>query len=81
MTVSICIGSSCHLRGSYDIKNIFSEMIENNSLENKVNLEVAFCLGHCKDGVTIKVDDEIITGVTPQNAEEIFIHNVIDKLN
>ena len=48
------------MRGSYDIKLIFQELIAKYSLEDKVTLEVAFCLGNCKDGVTIKIDEEIV---------------------
>lgn len=77
MTLSVCIGSACHLHGSYDVKNIFQRLIAENSLQDKVHLEVAFCLGHCKDGVTIKVDDEIVLGLNKDNAEEIFKEKVL----
>lgn len=77
MTVSICIGSACHLNGSYDVKNIFQELIKFYQLDDKVTLEVAFCLGHCKDGVTIKINDEIITGLSKNNAEIIFRERVL----
>lgn len=77
MTVSVCIGSACHLRGSYDVKTAFQNLIAFHHLEEKVTLEVAFCLGHCKDGVTIKVDDEIITGVSKENAERIFTEKIL----
>ena len=80
MTVSICIGSSCHLKGSYDVKTIFQELIDLYKLKDDVSLEVAFCLGHCKDGVTIKIDDEIITGLTKNNAETIFSERILNVL-
>ena len=48
------------------------EALEKNGLTDKVNVSAAFCLGRCTDGVTIKVDDEIITGVSPDNFNEIF---------
>lgn len=72
MVVSVCIGSSCHLKGSYDIINTFKELIEKNHLEDKVELAAAFCLGKCMDGVTIKVDDELVLGVNRDNMNEIF---------
>lgn len=77
MTISVCIGSACHLRGSYDVKTKFQELIASHDLEDKVNLEVAFCLGHCRDGVTIKIDDEIITGLSKDNTKEIFDQRVL----
>ncbi len=81
MTVSVCIGSACHLRGSYDVKTAFQDLIAFYKLEDKVTLEVAFCLGHCKDGVTIKIDDEIITGLTKNNAEIIFNEKILSTFS
>lgn len=72
MVVSVCIGSSCHLKGSYDIINTFKELIEKNHLEDKVELAAAVCLGRCMDGVTIKVDGELVLGVNRDNMNEIF---------
>ena len=80
MKVSICVGSSCHLKGSKDIIAKFKELVAKNRLENEVELNAAFCLGRCMDGVTIKVDDEIVTGVSPQNAEQIFAEHVLGGL-
>ena len=72
MNIYICVGSSCHLKGSYNIINLMKEALEKNGLSDKVNVSAAFCLGRCTDGVTIKVDDEIITGVSPDNFNDIF---------
>ncbi|MEG2082835.1 MAG: hypothetical protein RR011_06360, partial [Oscillospiraceae bacterium] len=43
-----------------------------NGLTEKVNLGAAFCLGKCTNGVSIKIDDEVITGVCEENFNEIF---------
>lgn len=79
MNILICIGSSCHLRGSYDIVNLMKEAISANGLDAEVNLGASFCLGHCTDGVTIKVDDEIVTGVSAENFQKIFDKYVLKK--
>lgn len=80
MTISVCIGSACHLNGSYDVKANFQRLIKEHNLEDSVTLEVAFCLGHCKDGVTIKINDQIITGLTKNNTEEVFNEKVLCTL-
>ncbi|HIV87144.1 MAG TPA: (2Fe-2S) ferredoxin domain-containing protein [Candidatus Pygmaiobacter gallistercoris] len=80
MNIYICVGSSCHLKGSYNIINLMKEALEKNNLTDKVNVSAAFCLGRCTDGVTIKVDDEIVTGVSPENFNEIFEQHVLKKL-
>lgn len=72
MEVRVCIGSSCHLRGSYDIINLMKSNIEKNKLDDKINLAAAFCLGKCGEGVSIKIDEQIISGVTNENFEEVF---------
>lgn len=80
VNIYICVGSSCHLKGSYNIINLMKEALEKHHLTDKVNVSAAFCLGKCTSGVTIKVDDEIITGVSPDNFKEIFDHYIL-KVN
>ncbi len=80
MNVYVCVGSSCHLRGSYKIIELMKENIEKNHLEDKVTLSAAFCLGKCTSGVTIKVDDEIVCGVSPENFSEIFSKYITEKV-
>ena len=80
MEIYVCIGSSCHLKGSYNIINAFKELIAAYKLEDQVSLNASFCLGHCQHGVTIKVNDEIVTGLNTDNAREIFIDKVVKEL-
>ena len=72
MNIYVCVGSSCHLKGSYQIIDLMKKALEENGLTDQVNLSAAFCLGKCTHGVTIKVDDEIITGVSPETFPGIF---------
>ncbi len=80
MNIYICVGSSCHLKGSYNIIALMKEALAKHQLTDKVNVSAAFCLGRCTDGVTIKVDDEIVTGVSPENFDQIFAQYVLNKL-
>lgn len=80
MNIYVCVGSSCHLKGSYDIVNLIREALKDNNLEDKVNLSASFCLGKCTDGVTIKIDDDIICGVSKENFSSIFSECVLKKL-
>lgn len=79
MKIYVCVGSSCHLRGSYDIINLMKENIEKYNLSDSVELSAAFCLGKCTDGVSIKVDDEVISGVSKENFDDIFSKYVLKK--
>ncbi|MEG1774152.1 MAG: NAD(P)H-dependent oxidoreductase subunit E [Oscillospiraceae bacterium] len=80
MEIYVCIGSSCHLKGSYPIINALKELIAQNHLEEKVQLNGSFCLGHCQDGVSAKFDGEIVTGLSVDNIGEIFRERVLARL-
>lgn len=81
MNIYVCVGSSCHLKGSYAIIELMKEHIAKNNLTETVRLSAAFCLGKCaSEGVSVKFDDEVVTGVTPENFEQIFTKYVIEAL-
>ena len=80
MSIYVCVGSSCHLKGSYDIINLMKENLEKHGLTHKVDLRAAFCLGKCTNGVSIKVNEEIICGVSKDNFQDIFQKYVLDAL-
>ena len=83
--VQICIGSSCHLKGSQKIVELFEEKIKADNLEGEVILSGSFCLGKCnREGVTLTVGDgvneEIITGVRPEDFKEFWSAQIEPKL-
>ena len=80
MNIFVCVGSSCHLRGSAKIVELIKDAVKENNLEDKIKLSGAFCLGKCTEGVSIKIDDEIICGVSPDNFDDIFQKYVLDAL-
>lgn len=80
MNIYICVGSSCHIKGSYDIIQLMKEAIAKNHLEDRINLSAAFCLGRCTDGVSVKIDDDIICGVSKDSFADFFQNNILSKL-
>ncbi|MBQ7424709.1 MAG: (2Fe-2S) ferredoxin domain-containing protein [Lachnospiraceae bacterium] len=81
MNIQICVGSSCHLKGSEQIVHLFQKALEERSLEDKITLAGSFCTGCCnREGVTIQVDDEVITGVTPATFDQFFQTNILPKI-
>ena len=79
MTIAICIGSSCHLKGSEELVTMFEKAIEENGLQDKIELVGSFCLSRCnREGVTIRVDDEIFPGINRENFG-LFFRDVILK--
>lgn len=79
MEIKVCIGSSCHLRGSYDVIEKLKKLIADNGLESKVNLAASFCLGKCGKGVTVTGDGEFWENVTPETVEKIFAEKVLSN--
>lgn len=81
MIVLVCIGSSCHLKGSYEIVEQLNRKIAENHLENEVTLAGSFCVGKCnRDGVTVQVDDETYIGVTKEKFDEFFQEKILAVL-
>ena len=79
--VQICVGSSCHLKGSQDIVELLQKAVEDYHLEDEVVLTGSFCIGKCnRVGVTVQVDDEVHVGVTRENFSEFFKTNVLAKI-
>lgn len=76
--VEICVGSSCHLKGSEEIVELLRESVEKNGLEDEVILNGSFCAGKCnRIGVTVTVNDEVYTGITKENFREFWSNRVM----
>ncbi|HHY97341.1 MAG TPA: (2Fe-2S) ferredoxin domain-containing protein [Firmicutes bacterium] len=80
LNVSVCVGSSCHLRGAYDVIRALQDLIRTYGLSDKIDLSATFCLGHCTEGVTVKIGETIVTSVTPQIVERIFEEKVLPSV-
>ena len=80
LEIQICVGSSCHMKGSYPIIRQFEQWIRQHGLEGKIVLKAAFCLGDCTHGVAIRVDGTPVTGLTVSNAETVFREYVLERL-
>ena len=76
--VQVCVGSSCHLKGSKDIVELFEKAVKDHNIEDEVVLSGSFCIGKCnRVGVTVQVNDEIHVGITRENFKEFFTENIL----
>lgn len=81
MVIQICVGSSCHLKGSPEIVELFQKAVEEHSLEADVTLAGCFCVGKCnRTGVTVQIDDEVYTGITKDSFKEFFAEKVLSVI-
>lgn len=79
MKVTVCIGSSCHIKGSRQVVEQLQYLIAENKLGDKVELGGTFCMGKCQQGVCVTVDDALYS-VTPESVGEFFEKNIKAKV-
>jgi NADH:ubiquinone oxidoreductase subunit E len=79
MKITVCIGSSCHIKGSRWVVERLQELIAANSLEGKVQLGGTFCLGRCQEGVCVTIGEDFFS-VSPDTVDEFFKNEVLAKL-
>ena len=79
MKLTVCIGSSCHTKGSRHVVEKFKELIEKNGLTDKIEFGGTFCLGRCQEGVCVTLDEEFFS-VSPETVEEFFNTHILSKI-
>ena len=79
MKITVCIGSSCHIKGSRQVVEQLQKLIEKNDLGKKVNLGGTFCLGKCQQGVCVMVD-ETFHSVSPETVDTFFADEILAKV-
>ena len=81
MEIKVCIGSACHLKGSYEVVNTFKNYVSDHGLEKIIDLKSSFCLGQCSDAVSVQVNCGDICSVSPENASQFIeeLHRSVDK--
>ena len=80
VTITVCVGSSCHLRGSYEIIQLLKELIRSNAFEQKVVLKGSFCMENCTEGVNVKINEELFSIGSVDEMKEIFQNKVANTL-
>ena len=79
MVITICIGSSCHLKGSKSIIQGLEKKIRENELCSQIELNGSFCTGECEKGVCVKIDDELFS-VSPETVDTFFENEVLRRV-
>lgn len=79
MKITVCIGSSCHIKGSRQVVEELQNLIKENGLGEKVELGGTFCMGKCQQGVCVTVDEDFHS-VTPETVKEFFENEVAAKV-
>ncbi len=80
MKITVCIGSSCHLKGSRQVVEELQYLISENNLKDKVELGGTFCMNNCQKGVCVTVDDKLFS-LTPETTKDFFDKEVLSAVN
>lgn len=70
--ISICIGSACHIKGSYDVLEALRALIEEYGLQDKLEIQATFCLKNCAHAVSVKRWDDKVLSVSKDNVRQVF---------
>ncbi|MBQ7876318.1 MAG: NAD(P)H-dependent oxidoreductase subunit E [Clostridia bacterium] len=79
MKITVCIGSSCHVKGSRGVVENLQRLIAENNVGDKVELGGTFCLGQCRDGVCVEMDNKIYS-LTQDSTEDFFTREVMTRI-
>ena len=79
LKITVCIGSSCHIKGSRQVVEQLQYLIAENKLGDKVELGGTFCMGKCQQDVCVTVNDAFYS-VTPETVEEFFAKEILAKV-
>ncbi len=55
VVITICVGSSCHLRGAPELIRRCTNFITEHKLENRVSLKGTFCISRCGEGMNFRI--------------------------
>ena len=79
MVITICIGSSCHLKGSREIVTKLDQLISENNLKKEIELVGSFCIGECTKGVCVKIEEDLFS-LSPEKTYDFFRNEVLRRL-
>lgn len=78
--INVCIGSACHLKGSYDVLEAMQQLVIEYNLQDILEVKAAFCLQNCTEGVSVKRWDDKVLSVSRENVKQIFVNEIIAYL-
>ena len=79
MKITICIGSSCHIKGSRQVVEQLKALVSEKGLMDRIELAGTFCIGQCQSGVNVMIDGQRFS-VTPETTASFFNNEVLSRL-
>jgi len=78
--VTVCVGSSCHLKGAREVIERFNELLKKHAAQDKVLLKGSFCMERCSEGVNWQIDEEPFASASEEEAVQVFREKVLAPL-
>lgn len=79
MEIKVCVGSACYVKGSHEVIQKISQLIDKYHMQESLELKAAFCLGHCTQAVSVEFDG-VIYGVDKDEVETFFVSEVCRRI-
>ena len=79
VTVTVCVGSSCHIKGARDLIMNFNTLLKEHSLEDKVELKGSFCMERCGEGINWQINEQPFTSATVEDAVSTFKQKIVNS--
>jgi len=71
MVIKVCIGSACHLKGSYDVIKGIEKYLDDHQISH-IELKSSFCLGKCSEAVSVEINEEYIVSMSPNTINDMM---------
>lgn len=74
--ISVCLGTACHVRGAYRLNDRLQEILNiedgETTRDGRFTLEVVRCVGCCSHGPIVKINEDIHSGIGPDEVQKIL---------
>jgi NADH:ubiquinone oxidoreductase subunit E len=80
ITISVCVGSACHLKGSREVIEGLQRLIKENNVSDMVEIKGAFCVGRCMEAVSVTVNDEGLFSLNESNVDLFFNETIMGSI-
>lgn len=78
--IYVCVGSACHLKGSYSIINRLQELVGNSKHAEQINLMAVLCFGRCGGDVAVRIGEDEYFSMRPEDTDSWFEANILPRL-
>ena len=78
-TITVCVGSACHMKGSHKVIDRLSELIEKYGLENEVELKASFCMEQCRGNIGTLIDGRPVYDMRKDTVDDVFQREILNR--